>query len=109
MTVINIPAYVPEEWTPTKMTRKQYNAARAALVAQKDAATAAEANLRAAWDGSPALADTSVTINESLGTAWNQLHTAVTALEFEIDALDREWRYRNVDPYQRFLVSNNID
>lgn len=105
MTVTNMPAYVPTEWAPTKMTRKAYNAQRTDLVKQLDVTKAALATLETAY----AAADVAGGIFEGLGTAWNSLHDVETAIEFEIWHLDRDWRNRNVDPYQRFLVSNNID
>ena len=101
------PAYVPAEWAPTKMTRKQYNDQRAHLEAQLAGAQQVVAGFEEAFSG-PA-AHQSLSFHESVGTMWNAGHDAVTALEFAIMHLDREWSARKVDPYQRYLVSNNID
>jgi len=102
-----VPAFVPEEWAPRKMTRKAYNAERAHLLAQQEAAQQVVAAFETAFAGPAAHA--SLSIDDSVNAAWNKAHDMVTALEFEVQHLDRAWSSRNVDPYQRFLVANNCD
>lgn len=102
-----VPAYVPEDWTPAKMTRRDYDTRRAHLVEQRDAMRIVVATYRIAFD--TAAAHPTLGLDDTVSAAWNAAHDAETALEHAIDALDREWDLRNVDPYQRFLVANNCD
>lgn len=107
MTASPVPAYVPDEWAPTKMTRKQYDDQRAHLVRQQEAAASIVGYYGLLYSG--AVAHPRLGLHDSVGDAWNAAHDAVTALDAALASLDREWESRNVDPYQRFLVANNCD
>lgn len=102
-----VPAFVPEEWAPRKMTRKAYNAERAHLVAQHAAAQQVVEAFEQAFAGP--VGHPGLPLSDEVAAAWNKTHDAVTALAFEIQHLDSAWSSRNVDPYQRFLVANNCD
>jgi len=86
--------------------RKTYNATRAQLIAQLDAAREIEKAYDKAFTP---LLEGPGGIETAVYDAWNAAHDAVSALEGEIRLLDREWDARKLDPVQRDLVSRNID
>lgn len=104
---LNIPAYDPTEWTPAPIDRGTYESRRTHLAAQITATAAVISAYDTAF--ASAVAHPTLPLADSVCAAWNAAHDAERALTAELDFLESEWAYRGVDPYQRFLVANNID
>jgi hypothetical protein len=92
-----------------KMTKRNYEKARAVLEMKKTKLAETEETMKAMYE---AHVESGVQMGEKMGEMWNALYDAQYEVDEEIADLDRAWDTRNwtaADWNLRELIANNVD